>query len=374
MKDGVEGTFTLKVHNGVESDNKPILDAQNKMLEHLNAAGITCPQPMWALAQEEDEYDQELYEDHPDRYQQHSQGQRRDPVAPSQIGWTDLVLGSARGGTMFKKHAVRLLSWVEGTPMSKLHNPPLMLYHAVGQHLAKTHEALESFDHHAAHRRHSWDLLNTASLRGFLYAIDSMEQQEVVEGVINKFVSISGFQKNVPWQVLHADFNDANMVLEEDDAIRNGNSWRVSGILDVGDMVYSCRVNDLAIGMAYMLISAVSASKPKEEQEEEVRRRGQQLPPSKPVDPIEAAATFYGGYASKMQLLIPEKEALHTLVACRLAISFTYGMYSYSQDPTNEYLLQHATPAYEALCLWLSVPEDEMMQRMANKMVANAYR
>ena len=75
---------------------------------------------------------------------------------------------------------------------------------------------------------------------------------------------------------------------------------------------------------------------------------------------MDAAAAFYGGFASKITLSTAEKSVLHTLVACRLAISYTYGMFSYSMDPTNEYLLLHAIPAYEALYMWWNTPEDEV--------------
>jgi len=46
--------------------------------------------------------------------------------------------------------------------------------------------------------------------------------------------------------------------------------------------------------------------------------------------------------------------ALPVLVACRLACSHVIGCYSFSKDPSNEYLLLHAGPAAEALEEWVS--------------------
>ena len=121
----------------------------------------------------------------------------------------------------------------------------------------------------------------------------------------------------MPWQVLHADFNNANVILKdlkEDERLEKEAEWReqkkqerqernaqgnkqhddddeynkerkgkskgnkrnksrrdrkpyhqadwvVNGVVDVGDIVYSCRVNDIAIGIAYMLIAAISDTK-----------------------------------------------------------------------------------------------------------------
>eukprot|EP00656_Telonema_subtile_P017847 TRINITY_DN19625_c0_g1_i2.p1 TRINITY_DN19625_c0_g1~~TRINITY_DN19625_c0_g1_i2.p1 ORF type:complete len:273 (+),score=67.64 TRINITY_DN19625_c0_g1_i2:167-985(+) len=268
----------------------------------------------------------------------------------------------------FKRHAVRLLTWVDGVPMSKLQQPHLMLYHSAGQYLANLTRKLEHFDHHAAHRVHSWDILNTPALRGFVEAIPDRERRTVVEQVIDEFERIQDFQREVPWQVLHADFNNANVVLREREFSKEESTkWEVHGVLDVGDMVYSCRVNDLAIGIAYMLITCMT--------EPEDNTIHHPYPASSVApDPLDAAAYFYGGYASQLGLTSKEKEVLHTLVACRLASSYTFGMYSSAQDPHNEYLLLHALPAYDALSLWWYTPVEKVQEMFAAAMVKNAYR
>ena len=43
---------------------------------------------------------------------------------------------------------------------------------------------------------------------------------------------------------------------------------------------------------------------------------------------------------------------LRVLTACRLACSYSVGMFSFSKDPTNAYLLHHASPAFLALEVW----------------------
>merc|ERR1711924_359937 len=63
---------------------------------------------------------------------------------------------------------------------------------------------------------------------------------KLVETCIENYAS-QNFD-NLPMATLHGDFNDANILLHND-------KW---GILDVGDCVYSWRVNDVAIGAAYV--------------------------------------------------------------------------------------------------------------------------
>jgi Ser/Thr protein kinase RdoA (MazF antagonist) len=97
-------------------------------------------------------------------------------------------------------------------------------------------------------------------------------------------------------------------------------------VIDFGDSVHTLLVNDLAIAMAYSMVSSFGKKKP-----------------------LEAAAAVYAGYRSVASLQPNEVQVICTLTACRLAISFTIGMFSYSEDPANEYLLFHAEPAWNAL-------------------------
>ena len=77
--------YTLKVHNGVESLNAPLLHAQNAIMAHLSARGVVCPTPVAAT------------------------GARADAIA-------ERSLPTRAGGTT--PLAVRLLTWIDGIPMS----------------------------------------------------------------------------------------------------------------------------------------------------------------------------------------------------------------------------------------------------------------
>jgi hypothetical protein len=72
---------------------------------------------------------------------------------------------------------------------------------------------------------------------------------------------------------------------------------------------------------------------------------------------LSAAAAVLRGYNSVRPLPSHELQDLPLLIACRLSCSATLGAYSYAQNPGNEYLLLHATPAWNALeLLWGTDP------------------
>jgi len=334
LPDGTEGSFTLKVHNGVESSNFDVLDCQNSILCHLRNKDFLVPHPTAAVNEESI-----AFEEFPtERTVHEGEEEEGDLQAPT------------------RSHAVRLLHWVEGTPMSNLTpKPNSKLLFKAGRYLAEMTTALEDFDHPGAHRVHSWDLLQTPNIRSFIYTIQGERQQRLVESVIKAYEAMEGWETKVPWGVLQADFNDANIILdnglgdlEEEQRARKKPRWKIGGVIDFGDVVYSCQVNDVAIAMAYHML-------------------GQH-------HPVQAAAALYSGYCSLRQLLPEEQRALHTLVACRLAISVTNGALSQSKEPENEYLLLHAQPAWDALeSWWVATPKGSIERELAGAVVSNAY-
>ena len=63
--------------------------------------------------------------------------------------------------------------------------------------------------------------------------------------------------------ILQADFNDANIVLSSASSAAGaaaaggaaGDKKTVTGVIDFGDIVHSYRINDVAIGMAYTMVT-----------------------------------------------------------------------------------------------------------------------
>jgi inosine triphosphate pyrophosphatase len=91
--------------------------------------------------------------------------------------------------------------------------------------------------------------------------------------------------------------------------------------------VYSWRILDVSVAMAYALLSNYGKTK----------------------GSFSAAAAVLRGYNSVNPLPDVERQHLVLLMACRLACSVTLGAYSIQQNPENEYLLLHSQPAWKAL-------------------------
>jgi Ser/Thr protein kinase RdoA (MazF antagonist) len=116
---------------------------------------------------------------------------------------------------------------------------------------------------------------------------------------------------------------------------------KISGVIDFGDSVRSWRVNDVAIALAYLFVM-LHRTKPAMKTSGFESKSGGDLA-------IEAVSYFMQGVSRVYELTSLEMFLIPVLAACRLSISGTMGSYSYSLDPTNEYLKEHAEPAWNAL-------------------------
>ncbi|GKY95096.1 hypothetical protein MPSEU_000473600 [Mayamaea pseudoterrestris] len=175
----------------------------------------------------------------------------------------------------------------------------------------------------SANRYHQWDTKNTSDLRKYLEYITDLKRRDMIESVINAFeerLFRTGVGDGYRRGVIHGDFNDANVIMDEAQMM-------VCGAIDFGDSVMSWRVLDVAIAMAYAMLSSYG----------------------KQNRSLSAAAGFLRGYNSVYQLTELEREHLPLLMACRLACSVTLGAYAFHMHPTNKYLLLHAEPAWKSL-------------------------
>lgn len=90
---------------------------------------------------------------------------------------------------------------------------------------------------------------------------------------------------------------------------------------------------DLSVGMAYAMLSAFGKTK----------------------HSLAAAAAMLRGFHSVYPVTDEERKHLRLLIACRLALSCTFGAFSLQQNPDNLYLLLHSEPAWEAMeLIWRS--------------------
>ena len=112
-----------------------------------------------------------------------------------------------------RRHAIRLLSWVNGQTLNRSEVNLLKLQN-VGEYLGKIKQCLEGFDHKGAHRIHLWDTKLTNLIRPYIETIDDPNVKEAVEQVVYEFeVQIMPKMDQFRQGVLQGDFNDANVIM-----------------------------------------------------------------------------------------------------------------------------------------------------------------
>jgi Ser/Thr protein kinase RdoA (MazF antagonist) len=249
--------FVLKIASAFEE--KAVLEAQNAMMTHLRERFSFCPRIVPALSGEE------------------------------------IVLVEGR--------MVRVLSYLPGKPLASVAVQSRELLFDFGRRLGQLSRALVGFDHPAARRDFYWDLANgVQTVREFGPQINTDWLREMVTSYGRDLcLSVEELRRSV----VYGDANDYNVLVDAEEK-------EVVGLIDFGDIVYSYRVGDLAIAIAYVVLGK--------------------------DDPYAAAQPVIAGYLQEFELTKAELEALWPLVRLRLCMSASIAAQQQAQQPENEYL------------------------------------
>ncbi len=205
-------------------------------------------------------------------------------------------------GTTF---LMRVLTYLEGEPLSGIGDRSGPLLDLVGFSLGELDRALVDFHHPAMDRKLMWDLRTAEWISSRTGSIRDSPRRGIVERLLvqhrGRVVPLHG---ELPSSVIHNDANDENLLLR-----RDAGMWVVSGLLDFGDMLRTHTVNELAIASAYAILDA--------------------------ADPLEAAAALAAGYHRARPLEEVEFEALYPLICLRLGLSVTISAIAAEEDPAN---------------------------------------
>lgn len=204
-------------------------------------------------------------------------------------------------------HLVRLITVVDGTPIGAMPMHTDALRHDVGRTVGVLSAALTHFDHPASHRDLDWDL---ARAERVVAEHRHRVVDEAVGDAIDRFVAhyagtIAPHLGTLRRTVVHGDPNDYNV-------LGDAASQRVTGIVDFGDMVYSHTVNDAAIAMAYVCLSADR--------------------------PLAAAAQVARGFHAQQPLSELEISLLFGLMGMRLCVSACLAAKQQAERPFDRYL------------------------------------
>ncbi len=246
--------------------------------------------------------------------------------------------------------AVWLQTWVPGYPMSffKWVDPPLL--EKVGGAIARVSIALADISHPGLKRpTYPWDLANVPILEQYLtYIPAGPTRRDMVTNILTAFnTTVVPNSATFRRSIVHGDINDSNIILTDE-----GGDNNVKGIIDWCDACESWAINEIAIAMAYAMVTSWA------------KETG---------DVLGAAAIVLRGYAAEdvMQLNIRfpsgEMKYLRTLVAARLAQSVTLGAFSQVMGSNASNVTMHSIPAWRALeILWLDSPAAYCMELWKN--------
>jgi Ser/Thr protein kinase RdoA (MazF antagonist) len=252
---GDSGQFVLKIANLREE--RGVLEAQNAMMKHLAERVSFCPRVVPAVSGEE--------------------------------------IAFVEG------HFVRVLTYLPGVPLGTVEAPSAELLYDLGKKLGQLSGALVGFDHAAAHRAFYWDL---AEGKKILEKYGAQVRVDWLRELVRSY-SVSCNLGALRRSVIHGDVNDYNVLVDEE-------QHQIVGLIDLGDMVYSYTVGDLAIAVAYVVLGK--------------------------LDPFAAAAPVIEGYREEFALTKEELDALWPLVRLRFCMSVCIAAHQQAQQPDNEYL------------------------------------
>lgn len=240
------------------------------------------------------------------------------------------------------EHLAWAVSWLRGRPLAEVQHRSPGLLNRLGTSIGYLDAALKHFDHPALHRDFYWDLAKGRSIvsqyRGL---ITNRELGRAIDRLMASYDRYSAwYVRGLPHAAIHGDLNDRNILIGGLDNLERGMP-HVSGIVDLGDMVFSYRIGDLAIAIAYAMLGE--------------------------SDPLAVLSSMVRGFSSMDTIYFNEMKALFGLVVLRLCMSACIAADQQRQRPDNEYLGVSQSAIAKLLPVLADIPFP-----LANEIVSDA--
>jgi Ser/Thr protein kinase RdoA (MazF antagonist) len=269
--------FVLKISNGAE--DRGFLDLQHRAMDRLASAGVPCQR-----------------------------------AVPTRAGPEVVDIGDP-GRPSF----VRLLTWLPGRPLATIApaDRSAELVRDLGRVMGRTAAALAGFDHPAAHRPFQWSAEESLDVIAIhAPAVADPRRAALIGAWRARLAPLTALFPRLRHGVIHNDANDHNVLVADD-----GGS--ISGLLDLGDSIWSPVVNEVAVAAAYAALAA--------------------------ADPISIVDAVRTGFEDVLPLTGEERSILLELVALRLATSVALSAHQSALDPDDPYLTVSEAPAWDLL-------------------------
>jgi len=208
-----------------------------------------------------------------------------------------------------REHVVRLLSWLDGTPLRFFSDAPDIAA-PLGRCLARLDRALQGFDHDSDGYRQLWDIKQSGSLASLLDNINDGSLRDTCAGLLARFeTSVGPALEDMRWQFIHNDLNPGNVLVKSDSANT------LAGVIDFGDAVRSPLVIDVAVATAYLCRAE--------------------------DDPFADVVQFLAAYTTDLPLQQQEIEVLCDLILMRNVLTILIANWRAARFPENRtYILR----------------------------------
>ena len=279
VRAGGPDRYVLKISNRTE--DPALLEMQHGAMAVLAGAGVPCQRPI------------------------------------ASIDGADVVQWSVPGGG--EPLLARLLTWLPGRPLADV--PPgdrsSALLEDLGATMGRSARALAAFEHPAAHRAFQWDATRGLDVVSRHAAAVSDPSREALLGRWQRrLVPLDDAMPSLRHGVIHNDANDHNVLVADGDR-------SISGILDLGDSLFTITVNELAVAAAYAALDA--------------------------PDPMGVIGAVRRGFERELPLTPDEAAAVIDLVALRLCTSVALSAHQSRLAPDDAYLTISERPAWDLL-------------------------
>lgn len=251
---------------------------------------------------------------------------------PTQTGQATTAVHTECG----QPYVLRLLSYVPGEVLAKRAPYLQALLRNLGELMGRLTRALEGFDRPAFHYDFDWDLAHGLHIieRDHQLIADK-PMRDAVEQIGQAFKqTVSPRLDSLPKSVTHNDANDYNLLAQGD---------TITGLIDFGDMVYTCTICDLAIALAYATLGS--------------------------DDPLDTILTMVAAYHKVRPIQPDERAVLLPMVRMRLAVSACMAARQMQQRPNDPYLAISQTPIRKTLPRLITL-EEHAVQAQLNEALA----
>lgn len=232
---------------------------------------------------------------------------------------------------------VWLITVLPGHVYARERPKTVTLAQAVGVAHGRLGLALADFTHVALARPTKWDLEVADWICAHPDAIPEPSRRQLVDAIAARFVDdLKERLAALPHAAIHNDLNDHNFLVEA-----TGDSVRVSGLLDFGDLISGARVADLAIAAAYIVLDQ-----------------------PRPLETLETLAAYVAGVHAVAPLSEEELALLWPLLLTRLAVSVTNSGLGKLARPEDPYVVVSERSAWAFLEAMGAYPEDYVHARL----------